>query len=141
MSRWARNREPSCALQTLRITLFTKENRIGNTRTTAMRDRTSQSPPLRRHIRDEIQRRPLASVEPRVTCPKCRLLVHAESRPWLHQGTTILSETRLLDSLARAVSKDPRKSSPQTTQNKRPDLINLTVEKVSLLHNNTNGQR
>jgi hypothetical protein len=31
--------------------------------------------------------------------------VHVESRPRLHQWTTILSETRLLDSLARAVSK------------------------------------
>lgn len=60
---------------------------------------------------------------------RSRLFVHVESRPWLHQWTTILSETRLLGSLARAISKDLRKSPPQTTQNKRPDLLNLAVAK------------
>ena len=60
---------------------------------------------------------------------RSRLFVPVESRPWLHQWTTILSETRLLGSLARAVSKGLRKSPPQNTQDKRPGLINLAVPK------------
>ena len=57
------------------------------------------------------------------------IFVWVESRPWLHQWTTILSEARLLGSFARAVSKGLRKSPPQTAQNKRPGLINLAVPK------------
>jgi DNA-binding GntR family transcriptional regulator len=40
--------------------LYRKEYQIGSTRTKAMRDRKSQSPPLRRHVRNEIQRRILS---------------------------------------------------------------------------------
>jgi hypothetical protein len=57
------------------------------------------------------------------------IFVWVESRPWLHQWTTILSEARLLGSFARAVSRGLRKSPPQTAQNKRPGLINLAVPK------------
>ena len=40
--------------------LSVKQSQIGSTRTKAMRDKNSQSPPLRRHVRDEIQRRILS---------------------------------------------------------------------------------
>ena len=56
------------------------------------------------------------------------LFVQVERRPRLHQWT-ILAETRPLGPLARTVSKGPRKSPPQTSQNKRPVLNNLAVPK------------
>jgi hypothetical protein len=91
----------------------------------------TDQPKLQDEVEAELETRfgLLAAVEPRATCPESRLFAHMESRPWLHQWTTILLEARLLDSFARAVSEGLRKSPPQSAQNKRPGLINLAVPK------------